>query len=229
MSRYETDYILRMIAEFGQQWAYLLGQLRSSDDGHTLVTVDEICQGQLGVPLHFVLHASEDALLARMRAIDAAEGYAARIGLAALLMAASTSYQQQHDRDAARLCRVKALHLMLAVLTQHPDLPLPAYAPDVESLISSVSDEPLPAATATLLIRHYEQQGAYAKAEDLLFFLLEDEATPQRILQGIAFYERLLTLDDATLEAGALPRIEIEAARAELRSNLLNDSSTHHQ
>ena len=63
----------------------------------------------------------------------------------------------------------------------------------------------------------YEQGGTYARAEDELFALLESaHGHADAIGMGEAFYERLLALDDATLDAGGLPQAEVEAGLAEI-------------
>ncbi|MDQ3460312.1 MAG: DUF6483 family protein, partial [Deinococcota bacterium] len=53
-------------------------------------------------------------------------------------------------------------------------------------------------------------------AEDVLFSLLE--AAPDELLleQGRSFYRTLLSLDDDSLEAGGLPRDEVEEGLGEL-------------
>jgi hypothetical protein len=69
-----------------------------------------------------------------------------------------------------------------------------------------------------MLMRHYEQHGAFAKAEDALFDLLEAEPGNSDALEfGIAFYERLRGQSDMALAKGNLPRQELEAGLAELR------------
>jgi len=69
-----------------------------------------------------------------------------------------------------------------------------------------------------MLMQHYERSGQFAKAEDALFAMLEDEPRHPRILEfGIAFYQRLEGRSDASLDAGELPRPEVEAGLTELR------------
>jgi len=69
-----------------------------------------------------------------------------------------------------------------------------------------------------MLMRQYEQQGAFAKAEDALFDLLDAEPGNTKAVDlGIAFYERLRGENDMALANGNLPRQELEAGLAELR------------
>ena len=65
-----------------------------------------------------------------------------------------------------------------------------------------------------LLLRYYELQGRFDLAEDHLFELLE--ADPSAGALGLEFYRRLEAKSDAQLEAGRLPRDEVEAGKAEV-------------
>ena len=67
------------------------------------------------------------------------------------------------------------------------------------------------------LILHYEREGAYADAEDMLFELI-DAGHPELIPQGIELYERMLAKPDDELERGKLPRDEVEDGLAQLRA-----------
>ena len=56
-----------------------------------------------------------------------------------------------------------------------------------------------------------------AKAEDILFELLETHPADQEIrAQGIAFYKRLLAKSDADLQAGDFSRSEVHEGIAQL-------------
>lgn len=60
--------------------------------------------------------------------------------------------------------------------------------------------------------------GTYDRAEDALFKALAlAPGIPELVELGVEFYEGLLAKDDATLEAGGLPREEIVESLAELR------------
>ncbi|MBO0783785.1 MAG: hypothetical protein J2P37_33660, partial [Ktedonobacteraceae bacterium] len=75
----------------------------------------------------------------------------------------------------------------------------------------------LPAIIKERLFAYHEQNGAYDKAENILFELLEDMPGNQELrAQGLAFYTRLLQQSDADLAAGNLPRAEIEEGLAQL-------------
>jgi hypothetical protein len=88
----------------------------------------------------------------------------------------------------------------------------------LEIFLNALADAPLSARTQAMLMRHYEESGAFGRAEDALFDLLTTELDSTALLDvGIAFYERLRSQSDAALDSGNLPRPELEAGLAELR------------
>jgi hypothetical protein len=67
------------------------------------------------------------------------------------------------------------------------------------------------------LARVLESLGRYADAEDVLFEAIDDLPADTGLVDaGIAFYQRLLALEDADLETGGLPRDEVRSGLAEL-------------
>lgn len=79
----------------------------------------------------------------------------------------------------------------------------------VEQLVELTWQLPPGADVLSRLVRYFEARGNYARAEDAAFAWLESGDTQAREA-GRAFYERILKLDDATLERGGLPRAEAE-------------------
>jgi len=99
--------------------------------------------------------------------------------------------------------------------SQHAD-----FAPPVEAFTGALAGTPIPPRTQAMLMHHYERTGAFAKAEDALFGLLETASGNAEVLDwGIAFYERLRGRSDAALADGNLPRSELEAGLAELKAH----------
>ncbi|MGH2544032.1 MAG: DUF6483 family protein, partial [Ardenticatenaceae bacterium] len=65
--------------------------------------------------------------------------------------------------------------------------------------------------------------GQYARAEDTFWELLSVTEPPKPVVeQGIVFYRALLSKGDDLLEAGGLPRAEIEDALGELERSIQN-------
>jgi hypothetical protein len=68
---------------------------------------------------------------------------------------------------------VKGLHLLLGVLGEHDTPEHPDYVPPVEIFTAALTGAPRSAPTQAMLMHHYERTGAFAKAEDALFALLD--------------------------------------------------------
>lgn len=67
------------------------------------------------------------------------------------------------------------------------------------------------------LLAFAELAGRYAEAEDALFKVVRLIGPEPRVIErGLKFYEALKTIDDARLEAGNLPREEVEESHIQL-------------
>jgi hypothetical protein len=106
---------------------------------------------------------------------------------------------------------------LLYTLAQADSTESPEFVPKVEAFVLALQDAPLPPSTQLGLVRHYERVGAFGKAEDALFSMLQTlPAEPTALEFGLAFYHRLAAQSDASLSAGNLPRSELSAGLAEL-------------
>jgi hypothetical protein len=111
------------------------------------------------------------------------------------------------------------LHLLLETLAREESFALPDFVPRVELFATALQGSPLPLETQALLMQHYERSGQFAKAEDALFAMFEAEPGNAGLVEfGASFYKRLQGQSDAALASGNLPRPELEAGLAELRT-----------
>ncbi len=104
----------------------------------------------------------------------------------------------------------KALELYLSALTTEPGL-APHYGERLQTLTRSLGDA-APLASQEL-VAAYLHAGRFDEAENWLYRLLNAEPEAARV-RAEAFYRELLTLDDGVLEAGGLPRAEVEEGLA---------------
>ena len=79
----------------------------------------------------------------------------------------------QGDSATAAETYHKALLVLLDTVLRDPGLALPDYVPTVESLDAELSAHTLPVTTQQELLLYYEQSGMYAKAEDILWAMLQ--------------------------------------------------------
>jgi hypothetical protein len=125
----------------------------------------------------------------------------------------------------SRECYLKALHLLLEVLSRDEVFECPEFVPKVEMLLAALRSMPLPMRTQAMLMQHFERTGEFAKAEDALFAMHDAESDNQAIVEfGIAFYQRLLAYSDETLSGAGLPRAEVEDGLKLLRARTLAPS-----
>ena len=119
--------------------------------------------------------------------------------------------------NRAETLQQKATLLLLEALLREPNLRTAAYMARLETLMSQVVYQDLPALTQQKLAAYLELQGSYARAEDVLYALREN-GYPQWVTEANAFYSRLLACSDDALIAGGLTRNEIEEALEEVPS-----------
>ncbi|MDB6018495.1 MAG: hypothetical protein JWR19_2984 [Pedosphaera sp.] len=214
------DYLLRMIEQCVQSIMRIRGQLDARQYAEAGAGLDQAFLDLIGTGAEAVSQLSETELLAKLTVGDPTHVFREKsLLLVALLQEAGQVHAAAQREAQSQDCLLKALNLLLTLQLQDTDLELPGFVPRIEVLRQQLLDAPLPTRTQAALWRYYERMGAYAQAEDALFALLDVEpGNAALISEGIMFYERLLRLSDATLEAGNLPRNEVNASLAEVRA-----------
>jgi hypothetical protein len=216
------DYILEMIERFAQMLARIRADIAGGRPAEASDTLDHAFQELVGAGPDAVSRLSETELLALILRDDPAQVARQKtLVLVALLNEAGNlrASAEPPRTDDARACWIKALDLLLEFHLQDIDLEFPEFVPKIEILRQQLADAPLPLRTLAALWRIYERNGAYAAAEDALYDLIEAQpANADLHAEAVAFYDRLLQQSDAALQAGNLPRPEVEAALSQLRS-----------
>ena len=201
----------------------MLARINSLKQGQHWHEAAEALDGEFqklaGAGAQAVARLSETELLARL--IEGGPTSVVRhkaLVLTTLLKEAGDVAVGQSRPDESRACYLKALHLLLDTLAREDVFEFPEFVPKVELLVTALHGAVLPVRTHALLMQHYERTGAFAKAEDALFALLDAEPDNAALLEfGLAFYQRVLAQSDAALNAANLPRAEAEDGRKELR------------
>ena len=216
------DYIVRMIEEMGRALAQIRALRQGGRAEAARQMVDAECEKLAAMGVTGIVGLSETELLARVSEGQYAQTVHLRtLGVVSLLREAAEIASGEDRTEEAREIYLKALHLLLGVLSQDDPAGFPEFVPGVEAIVTALQDQPLPVQTLVLLMRHYEESRQYAKAEDALFSLLDTMGADSEIIGfGRAFYERILRRSDAALLAGNLPRKEAEQGRNEF-NNLL--------
>jgi tetratricopeptide (TPR) repeat protein len=212
------DYIIRQIALFARVLQRILGLARDRRDEEALDAVEAALQALAAGGLDTAGDKSQMLPQPFSSMTTTFEGREIDLMTARLFKEAGAIHAQRGEANESYASYVRALNLMLSIQLGVYDMALPDYAPTIDDLRDALSDYVLPDSTSEMLIRYYEQTGAYAKAEDVLYDFLDATEDRERATDiGIAFYERLLDLGDDRLAAGDLPRDEVQAGLEELR------------
>ncbi len=213
------DYILRMIEEFAQALARIRALKSGRCWGQASAILDEHVERLTGAGAQAAARLPESELLARL--MQDGPTHVVRdktFLLTALLKEAGDVAAAENRMDDSRECYLKALHLLLEVLSRGEVFEWPEFLPRVEWLKQALHATPLPPRTHAMLMQHDERAGEFAKAENELFALLDAEPGNNAMVEfGVAFYKRLQAHSDAALEAGGLPRAEVEEGLKEIR------------
>lgn len=215
---YRRDYFLRIVERFAQMLAQIQERLEAHQYAEAGADLDQAFLELVGAGPMQVAQLTETELLARLTLDGPTHVIRDKTYLlVALLQKAGQLHAVQGLVEQSQACQLKALNLLLTLQLQDTDFEFPGFVPTIDQLRAELRDAPLPLSTLAALWRHYERIGAYARAEDMLFTLLEAEPDNAALLsEAKAFYERLLRQSDGSLVAGNLPRAEVSAGLAGL-------------
>jgi hypothetical protein len=207
-----------MLAEFFEVLSRIRALRKGQKWQEASQVTDRELQQLLGGEARTIVGLSETELLARL--IKSETTLAVRektLMVATLLKEAGDIAAGEAKPDEGNSYHLKGLHLLLGVLARGDDSEFPEFVPRVEAFLSALGDFRLPITTQAMLMQHYERVGEYAKAEDMLFSMIEAQPGNQDLLKfGISFYERLQRHSDDALVQGNLPRAELEASLAQI-------------
>jgi len=212
------DYILRELERFAAMLARITGLASNGEWPEANAVTAAEFQALTGLDAAALLRLSSSAVLARLIESPATIPVEFKLCVAiTLLKTQGDLLAGQGQVDESREFYLKGLQLLFEnsggrVVEERPD-----FVPTVESFVLALRDASLPPAMNAMLMRHYEQTGELARAEDALFEIVEAEPENREVLEfGCLFYQRLLGLNDAALVSGNLPRAELQAGLNEL-------------
>ena len=121
------------------------------------------------------------------------------------------------DEEVARI-RFKALGLFAVALSELGDLAQEETVKRGLGLFQALGEWQMPPVVGLKVLLWFEKRLEFARAEDLLFDLMEFDSTGRVSAAGLDFYSRLLKHGDEELERGGLPREEILTGMKELEA-----------
>ena len=205
------DYILRIAERYGRFLAIILHLREYNKHEEALIYIDELFLQTTGLTTGFVNSASEEMLLNMISPLGVLNVEKC-LWMAVLLKEEGAIYEELGKSDESYYRYLKSLHFFLEVSLQSIDVKDLDIAKTIMEILNKLAEYELPLKTKSKLFRYFEQIGSYARAEDVLFEIVEGEepAGDQIIEEGIDFYQRLLVKSDADLKAGNLSREEVE-------------------
>jgi len=212
----QRDYILRIAQEFGRALAQVLynREIKDYTAAHSLL--DEQCKQIFGMGIGFMRSIPEVTLLSMLTSFDTLDTEKCWL-LAILLKAEGDIYEDQGNASESYYSYIRSLNLFLEVLLLGTISSGRSIVPEIEDLLSRLSDYDLPIRTKLLLFRYFDHAHEYARAEGLLFEMLEEGDSEGDILdQGIGFFQRLKRKNDVELKAGNFSREKVEEGLARL-------------
>jgi len=214
---YRRDYFMRLIEEATAVLGQALKLSQTREYAEAIAVTNGSLRRLTGLSSDALLRLDSEDLVAQLSLRDELGWIETCLGVVTVLNQEGDLYALQKQEEAAYHRHLKALQLLLAVQTRHPQLDLPEIVPSIADLLAKVADILWPEATCAALLTYFEQRNEYAQAENIIFAWREMAPTSAAPIEaGIAFYERLQGKSDAELLAGNLPRDEMTASLAEL-------------
>jgi len=212
---YHRDYLMRLI----QQFTVTLGQVILKRQNRQLTEAMElIAQAMkqlLGLNSKLVRALSAKdiiALLSTNGHFDAGKG----LLLSDMLQAESELHDDAGEDIEAEACRMKVLELLLEIRPMEEAKELRTDAEErIAALLPKVKQARASSRMMEQLLDYYDATGQLAKAEDMLFFMLDDDPGNFGLVErGIAMYERWSGLQPEQWQAGNLSAEEIQDSYA---------------
>lgn len=204
----EKDYLTKMIEEFRGAIGKIIGlkaqnRIDESQEvlAETLKTFTNLDKEVLeALPYEILIHKVSGPKQNSERCLMLGE----------LLKQQGDIYQLGGEEARARNSYLKSLNIIIYGLLKDDNLLTQQIQDSVDELTENIgwfkaSDE-----TKLLLFQYYELIKNYAKAEDVLFSLIDKTQVNEDLLdKGKAYYKRLLNKDPLELEEGNLPYNEV--------------------
>ena len=207
---------MRMIAQLAQFLINIFFFKNKKDYPQALEEIDHAGKQILGVDRIFLHSLPPQQLIeffGKDKAIDLPKCY-----VAGMMMKeeADILALQHHNQEATRF-RLTALYLLVEIALEYHLSEFENLQSAVDETIEYLHKIELPADLSKKLFQYFEKIKRFDKAEDVLFSVIGTDVNFKK--EGVAFYKRLLNLNDIDLAEGKLPRDEVRQGLDELRKH----------
>ncbi len=146
----QRDYLLRIAQEFGSTLAQILYNKQIKDYAAAHKLIDEQSKQIFGMGIGFMRSVPEETLLSMLTSFDMLDTERCWL-LALLLKAEGDIYEEQGDTGESYYSYVRSLDLFLEVLALETASREKSIVPEIDELLSRLSDYELPERTELLL------------------------------------------------------------------------------
>ncbi len=178
----QEDYILRIARQAAKTLAGLLSLTTEQPCPQALEIIDQTMREQLGMSSSLASQLPESTLIPLM-AVGGVVDAGRLLLLADLLRLEGEVHAAEGNEPEADRRYVKALNLFLEAASRLAPNALPEEFRSVEALVERLALRGLPSATLEAMLPYLEATGQYARAEDVLFELIEHTPDPKAIVE----------------------------------------------
>ncbi|MCM3630944.1 DUF6483 family protein [Paenibacillus glycanilyticus] len=213
---FRRDYLMNMIEQMTEAVGHLLQLKKELKHQEALLVIDELLDKRFGLSGKLIRSLSDKDLMAVLTTNGVIETDKIQ-AIAVTLKQESEVHAELGNEDASFVSGLKALQLFmrLSLVGAEPTLVNPSK--EAEQLLEQLKAYELPDHVKLLQAEWLEGEGHFARAEDVLYELMEDKAVTKEEVE--AYYRRLLYCADEKLEAGGLPREEVQHGLDSLIAN----------
>jgi len=215
----EKDYIMKIIRQFTNAIAKIMGLKAENKIEESQEVLTDTLKDFTGLNKE-VLESLPYEILIRKVSGSRQTNTVKSLVLAELLNQQAEIFEIRGELSRAKNLYLKSLNIMINVILNEDNSILEQNQDKVNALIEKIKQFEVPKESKLLLIQYYELTQSYAKAEDVLFELIDKtEANTDLLTIGIAFYERLINKDQTELQKGNLPIDEVLEGLAKLKKD----------
>ncbi|MDR0270936.1 DUF6483 family protein [Paenibacillus sp.] len=211
---FRKDYLLQMVEDMVEMVGKVFGLKQQKKYTEALWEIDDLLSKNFRLNSKLLNSLSVEDIIEMSRLGGGIEADKLQ-SIARLLQEEAGVYLDMGHKEEGLTRLMKSLHLYLYADLHGADHSMLKLPERVSELKDQVKSYRLPTKTDKLLLEFEEAQGRYDEAENALFRLLDQHELTKE--EGLAFYQRLLLRNDEELEAGGLPRAEVEEGKEDLR------------
>ncbi|WP_079914017.1 DUF6483 family protein [Paenibacillus sp. 32352] len=207
---YRRDYLMRMIEQFSVSMGQVLFQRQNRRFAEAMELLTQAMKQLLGLNSKMVRALSVKdiiGLLSTNGYFDVGKG----LLLSDMLVAEGDVLNEAGEEREGTGCLLKSLELLLHIRRmEEAEQGLSDVDERIAAVLPKVQHVRMTAFMREVLTEYYDDAGLLSKAEDMLFFLLEDDPGNAAAMErGMAMMERWLSLPPEAIEKGGLSAEEI--------------------